>query len=116
RPEAVEALKNHSFPGNVAELEALAQLVASLAAEDVGLADLPIPVFVGDEGSRRNLPLKGIVHAFERQVILRTLKSVRGNQSRAAERLDIHRNTLILKMQELEIPNKRETKKARTRP
>jgi len=113
RPEAVEALKNHAFPGNVAELKALAQLVASLAAEDVGLADLPIPVFVGEEGNQRDLPLKSIVHAFERQVILRTLKAVRGNQSRAAERLDIHRNTLILKMQELEIPNKREIKKAR---
>jgi DNA-binding NtrC family response regulator len=113
RPEAIEALKAHAFPGNVAELEALAQLVASLAAEDVGLADLPIPVFVGGEASTKDLPLKTIVHAFERQVILRTLKAVRGNQSRAAERLDIHRNTLILKMQELDIPNKRETKKTR---
>jgi two-component system response regulator HydG len=113
RPEAIGALKAHGFPGNVAELEALAQLVASLAAEDVGLADLPIPVFVGEEASTKELPLKAIVHAFERQVILRTLKAVRGNQSRAAERLDIHRNTLILKMQELDIPNKRETKKVR---
>ena len=114
RPEAVEAIKSHSFPGNVSELEALAHLVAALAHEDVGLADLPIPVFVGDEDSRKELPLKSIVHAFERQVILRTLKAVRGNQSRAAERLDIHRNTLILKMQELDIPNKRQLK--RTRP
>jgi DNA-binding NtrC family response regulator len=115
RPEAVEAIKSHAFPGNVAELEALAQLIAALAQEDVGLADLPIPVFVGEEDSDKDLPLKTIVHAFERQVILRTLKVVRGNQSRAAERLDIHRNTLILKMQELEIPNKREQKKARPR-
>ena len=113
RPEAIEALKSHAFPGNVSELKTLAELVASLAQEDVGLADLPIPVFVGDESGRKDLPLKSIVHAFERQVILRTLKAVRGNQSRAAERLDIHRNTLILKMQELDIPNKREQKKTR---
>ncbi len=113
RPEAVEAIKSHAFPGNVSELEALAHLVAALAQEDVGLADLPIPVFVGEEDSRTDLPLKNIVHAFERQVILRTLKAVRGNQSRAAERLDIHRNTLILKMQELDIPNKRQQRKNR---
>ena len=115
RPDAIRALKAHAFPGNVAELEALAQLVASLAADDVGLADLPIPVFVGEDSADQALPLKSIVHAFERQVILRTLKAVRGNQSRAAERLDIHRNTLILKMQELDIPNKRETKKVRAK-
>jgi DNA-binding NtrC family response regulator len=113
RPEAVEALKGHSFPGNVSELKTLAHLVASLAQEDVGLADLPIPVFVGADREAKDLPLKSIVHAFERQVILRTLKAVRGNQSRAAEKLDIHRNTLILKMQELDIPNKREVKQAR---
>lgn len=115
RPEAIDALKRHSFPGNVSELETLAHLVASLAQEDVGLADLPIPVFVGEEKEAKDLPLKTIVHAFERQVILRTLKAVRGNQSRAAERLDIHRNTLILKMQELDIPNKREVKQARSK-
>lgn len=113
RPEAVEALQAHGFPGNVSELKTLAHLVAALAQEDVGLADLPIPVFVGNERQAQDLPLKTIVHAFERQVILRTLKSVRGNQSRAAEKLDIHRNTLILKMQELDIPNKRESKQAR---
>jgi DNA-binding NtrC family response regulator len=112
RPETIEALKKHSFPGNVSELESLAHLVADLAQEEVGLADLPIPVFVDEEREGGSLPLKSIVHAFERQVILRTLKTVRGNQSRAAERLDIHRNTLILKMQELNIPNKREQKKA----
>jgi two-component system nitrogen regulation response regulator NtrX len=113
RPEAIDALKGHAFPGNVSELKTLAELVAALAQEDVGLADLPIPVFVGADRESKDLPLKNIVHAFERQVILRTLKAVRGNQSRAAKRLDIHRNTLILKMQELEIPNKRETKQAR---
>jgi DNA-binding NtrC family response regulator len=116
RPEAVEAIKRHSFPGNVSELEALAHLVAALAHEDVGLADLPIPVFVGEDDGGRDLPLKNIVHAFERQVILRTLKAVRGNQSRAADRLDIHRNTLILKMQELDIPNKRQQKRSRPKP
>ncbi len=113
RPEAVDALKHHGYPGNVRELQDLAGLAAALSADEVGLADLPIPIFVRGETGGRDLPLKKIVHAFERQVILRTLKVVRGNQSRAAETLDIHRNTLILKMQELDIPNKKTIKKTR---
>jgi two-component system nitrogen regulation response regulator NtrX len=113
RPEAVDALKRHNYPGNVRELQDLAGLASALAAEEVGLADLPIPVFVHSDTGGRDLPLKKIVHAFERQVILRMLKAVRGNQSRAAEALDIHRNTLILKMQELDIPNKKTIKKGK---
>jgi two-component system nitrogen regulation response regulator NtrX len=113
RPEALDALKRHNFPGNVRELQDLVGLVAALAAEEVGLADLPIPIFIRSETNGRDLPLKKIVHSFERQVIMRTLRSVKGNQSRAAETLDIHRNTLILKMQELEIPNKKTIKKGK---
>jgi DNA-binding NtrC family response regulator len=115
RPEAMEAVKSHAFPGNVGELEALAHLVAALAQEDLGLSDLPIPVFVGERAAGEGHPLKSLVHAFERHVILRTLKAVRGNQSRAAERLLVHRNTLILKMQELDIPNKRAQKHSRSK-
>jgi DNA-binding NtrC family response regulator len=113
RPDAIAALKNHGYPGNVRELQDLAGLAAALSSEEVGLADLPIPIFVRGETGGRDIPLKKIVHAFERQVILRTLKVVRGNQSRAAETLDIHRNTLILKMQELDIPNKKTVKKGK---
>ena len=40
-------------------------------------------------------------------MIIRTLKSANGNQSRASEMLGIHRNTLILKMIEFNIPNKK---------
>ena len=113
RPEAMEALRRHAFPGNVRELKDLAGLAAALASAEVGLSDLPIPVFVRGDAKGSDLPLKKIVHSFERQVILRTLRAVRGNQSRAAEALDIHRNTLILKMQELEIPNKKALKRGK---
>lgn len=115
RPEAVDALQAHPFPGNVGELEALSDLAASLAGDEIGLTDLPIPVFLRAETGGRGLdmPLKQAVHAFERQVILRTLKAVKGNQSRAADRLKIHRNTLILKMQEFGIPNRKTVGKVR---
>ena len=50
-----------------------------------------------------NGSLKDMVREFERQLITRTLKAYNGNQSMAARQLGIHRNTLITKMQELEI-------------
>ncbi len=113
RPEMLQALKHYEFPGNVRQLKALAELAVAVDHDDIGLADLPISVFVGEHGDHQDGSLKGLVHAFERQIILRTLRAVRGNQSRAAERLKVHRNTLILKMQELDIPNKRSLKKTR---
>jgi|GEM_PF-3220605 len=116
RPEAMEAVQNHAFPGNIAELKALVQVIAVLAQEEVGLADLPVAIFMGEQSEGAVPSLKSLVHGFERQVIVRTLRTVRGNQSRAAERLVVHRNTLILKMQELDIPNKRTQKKSKPRP
>jgi len=46
------------------------------------------------------------VREFERQVIRRTLRTTRGNQSRAADLLGIHRNTLLVKMVELDLPGR----------
>ncbi len=115
RPEALAALKAHSFPGNVRELQDLAGLLAALADDEVGLADLPIAIMLRHSSPQgiQALPLKEATHAFERQVILSTLKEVGNNQSKAAEQLDIHRNTLILKMQDLDIPNKQAVKKGK---
>ncbi|MGH7443086.1 MAG: sigma-54-dependent transcriptional regulator [bacterium] len=114
RSELLNALRRYEFPGNVRQLKALAELAVAVDHDDIGLADLPISVFVGEQSGIQDGSLKGLVHAFERQIILRTLRAVRGNQSRAAEQLKVHRNTLILKMQELDIPNKRSIKRTRS--
>ena len=108
-PNVIKALRSHSFPGNVRELRHLAESVVVLCDEDeIGVSSLPIQLILQSNGQSANqVPLKQAVHEFERQVIIRTLKSVNGNQSRAAEVLGIHRNTLILKMIEFNIPNKK---------
>lgn len=115
RPEALAALKAHPFPGNLRELQDLAGLLSALSDDEIGLADLPIPIMLRSASPKgvHALPLKEATHAFERQVILSTLKEVGNNQSKAAEQLDIHRNTLILKMQDLDIPNKQAVKKSK---
>jgi DNA-binding NtrC family response regulator len=105
----IKSLRSHPFPGNVRELKHLAEAVVVLCEEDeIGVSALPIQLILQSNGQSVNqVPLKQAVHEFERQVIIRTLKSVNGNQSRASELLGIHRNTLILKMIEFGIPNKK---------
>jgi DNA-binding NtrC family response regulator len=111
-PQVLAAARSHGFPGNVSELKHLAGLLAALSeGGELSLAALPAqimtPLSVPRSAPAGALALKPIVHEFEKQFLLRTLKAVNGNQSKAARVLDIHRNTLILKMQELGIPNKR---------
>jgi DNA-binding NtrC family response regulator len=108
----LNAVRAHSFPGNISELKHLCGLLAALSENgEITLAALPAQVMTPLNMPRNAAPgilaLKPIVHEFEKQFLLRTLKAVNGNQSKAARALDIHRNTLILKMQELGIPNRR---------
>ena len=107
-----KALRAHSFPGNIRELKHLAETVVVLSDDqEIGMAALPMQLMLQDKTRPlEQMPLKMAVHEFEKQIILRTLKTARGNQSRAADILGIHRNTLLLKMAELEIPGKRAEK------
>ena len=104
-----QALQAHNFPGNVRELKHLAETVVVLSDdEEIGTSALPIQLILQAQGrAMQQVPLKMAVHEFERQIILRTLKSADGNQSRAAAMLGVHRNTLLLKMAELNIPGRR---------
>jgi DNA-binding NtrC family response regulator len=62
---------------------------------------LPVQMILRSEGKPlERLPLKDAVREFERQAIHRALRSTQGNQSRAADLLGIHRNTLLVKMAE----------------
>jgi two-component system response regulator HydG len=111
-------LRAHAYPGNVRELKHLAGILAALSENgEITLGALPAqimtPLKLSNNAPMGALALKPIVHAFEKQFLVRTLKAVGGNQSRAARILDIHRNTLILKMQELGIPNKRSKSKTK---
>ena len=62
------------------------------------LNDLPLDVLLPDHRlevrQAERLPLKQAAEQFERQVVLRIMERVKGNQSEAARILGVHRNSL----------------------
>jgi two-component system NtrC family response regulator len=58
-------------------------------------------------GSGLNAPVKGrTLEEIEKDAIKEALRKTQGNQSRAAENLDIPRHVLIYRMKKWNIPNK----------
>jgi DNA-binding NtrC family response regulator len=58
------------------------------------------------EGARQadRIPLREACEQFERQIIIRVLERVQWNRSEAARILNLHRNTLKLKLAKWELP------------
>jgi DNA-binding NtrC family response regulator len=97
--DALAALKEYPWPGNVRELEnVIERCVVLTEGPVVELNDLPLDVLLPDHrlDVRRaeHVPLKQAAEQFERQVVLRIMERVKGNQSEAARILGIHRNSL----------------------
>ncbi len=113
-PALVERLAAASWPGNVRQLEnAVARMVA-LGGPEIG------PEAFVEDASTDPAPPRGVddpvadpadsshtlrqqLEALERSVIARTMTAVRGNQSEAARRLGISRNTLTERLRRYEI-------------
>src|SRR5216117_2299805 len=98
-PEAVAALQTYRWPGNVRELEnVIERCVVLTEGPVVELNDLPLDVLLPDHRlevrQAERLPLKQAAEQFERQVVLRIMERVKGNQSEAARILGVHRNSL----------------------
>lgn len=93
--EALQALLRWSWPGNLAELRHLVEVLAHRrAGGTVRPADLP--GHVQRAASARQLSM---IETAERQAILTALHRSGGNRSRAAQALGIGRTTLYRKMQ-----------------
>jgi transcriptional regulator with PAS, ATPase and Fis domain len=102
-PHALHALLNYSWPGNIRELEnAIRRSCAVASGTRIELADLP------DALQRREVE-PGPSHAtkslreVERDHILAVLHAEGGNRAKAAERLEISRQTLFRRMREYRI-------------
>jgi DNA-binding NtrC family response regulator len=103
-PEALAALSEYQWPGNIRELQnVIERAVALVESGSIGLNDLPTDVLLPDHRRRvkqaENLPLKTATDEFERQIVMRILERVRWNRSEAARILGIHRNSLKVKLQ-----------------
>lgn len=120
--EALEALRNHSWPGNIRELEnVLERTILFCGTNRIELSDIPEELRVAskpltENGSMTSSPtdlerldagntsLKDAVRAetsrVERELIARALDETSGNVTQAAKLLKISRKSLQMKMKE----------------
>jgi transcriptional regulator of acetoin/glycerol metabolism len=99
-PDALAALRTHSWPGNLHELRAVVRHVARTAVDGC-VAVETLPDSVGRSAGRPLNPLQ----RSEREVISTTLQACNGNKVHASAHLGISRTTLYRRMRELGIPS-----------
>jgi DNA-binding NtrC family response regulator len=110
--DALEALQNYSFPGNVRELEHLIERAAVQGGGRTITADLIQGELAKEKGAlpgefdaqtAAGLPFHEAVASWERHLIEQALKASHGNKSDAARRLGIHRRLLYEKLGQFKI-------------
>ncbi|HJT24258.1 MAG TPA: sigma-54 dependent transcriptional regulator [bacterium] len=121
--EAVQFLTQYAWPGNLKELEnSIEMMVLFGGKETLTIEDIPLDILVkqidlAKTKEEAKLSLKRVRRQFERQYIRKILERTRGNQTRTAATLGLHRNTLIWKLKELNLEEdyRRIVKKRRER-
>jgi DNA-binding NtrC family response regulator len=104
--DAIAALERYAWPGNVRELEnAIERAVALAEGEVLEPRDLPRAIVraseleaLGDSLRQGRLGLEDAVGELEKALIAEALARASGNQTRAAEALQVTRRALKLKM------------------
>jgi len=118
-PEALEALQQYSFPGNIRELENMVERACILAEghvilpRDLGIGPKASVTLEGNQntphhaqdprGSEASTDSRGKtlnIKELEREAILEALRRNKGNRTRAARELGFTRRTLLNKIKE----------------
>lgn len=106
---AMKVLTSYEYPGNVRELRNLIERIVILTADDeVNESDARALLPIGGGGSggghyRPGVPLREMVEAVERDLILRSLEHHKGHITNTAADLGLERSHLYKKMKSLEI-------------
>ncbi|MFO7785313.1 MAG: sigma-54-dependent transcriptional regulator [Thermodesulfobacteriota bacterium] len=98
--EALKRLIRYDWPGNVRELENLVLHVCTVTRKNV-ISAQDLPLNQPSTGGTGIKPLKKAIEDFERAYIGDVLEQFNGSRRQTAERLDIHRNTLLGKISRL---------------
>lgn len=91
-PEVLAVLRNYAWPGNIRELRNVLIRAAMLAADQIITLEALPPELLTPQLSSSLQPLS--MHRLGREQIHHALQVCRGNVSRAAKVLGIHRSTL----------------------
>ena len=108
-PEALSALSDYNFPGNVRELENILERALALCSDHkIGRDDLylSLPEAAQDEGSREpgsKWPLQDYLDRTEREAIQEALEKTRFNKTAAAKLLGITFRALRYRLERLGI-------------
>lgn len=99
--ETMEILQSYNWPGNIRELRNVIEKMLNFAESDfLTPHDIPQNIIKGQGKKRRyNQPLKSLMDETEKDLLVHALQLTKGNKTRAAELLGIHRSTLYDKLE-----------------
>lgn len=103
---ALGALCEHSWPGNVRELEHAIRRLVLLCPPGAAVDSSMLWQSDDDPSGVGRSGLVGRLETLERRLIVEALEATGGNQTRAAERLEISRNGLLQRMRRLDVPTR----------
>ena len=100
--DAIELMVHYDWPGNVRELENYVERFFTIIDAPVIRAQ-DLSGINPEKTEVSDVPLKEAVNAFEKQYVANMLESFGWNRTKTAGKLGIHRNTLLLKINDLGI-------------
>jgi two-component system response regulator AtoC len=107
-PRTLRTLLDHSWPGNIRELENVVKKIVALGDEELGVAELnavPPETPPSDTTAGRSFSLIAAARAAsreaERELILKALERTHWNRKRAAQQLQISYKSLLYKLKQI---------------